>query len=115
MIFSCSYILLRPTTFLASKPVAQLAISRYPSDDRYRDRIRVFSVLTSRPNNYHFDSLSRQTDAYKLSSRAPFICNLTEYLHSLPSCNRIACVLAERSHSAPQALGNLLAMAAPAR
>eukprot|EP00965_Chrysotila_dentata_P031653 1055487-Pleurochrysis_carterae.AAC.1 len=31
-------------------------------------------------------------------------------MHSLPFCNRIACVLAERERSAPQALGNPLAM-----
>eukprot|EP00965_Chrysotila_dentata_P257102 6212768-Pleurochrysis_carterae.AAC.1 len=63
----------RPTwalhTFLASKPLRQLAISSYLSDN-ICDRGRLFSVLTSRPEYYHFDSLARPTVTYKLSARA---------------------------------------------
>eukprot|EP00965_Chrysotila_dentata_P229047 6196949-Pleurochrysis_carterae.AAC.1 len=37
------------------------------------------------------------------------------HMHCFPNCNCIACVLAERSRSTPQALGNPLKMAALAR
>eukprot|EP00965_Chrysotila_dentata_P016623 551394-Pleurochrysis_carterae.AAC.1 len=41
---------------------------------RYRDRGRSYIVLTSRPNNYHFDPCARPTYTQNLSSCAPFIC-----------------------------------------
>eukprot|EP00965_Chrysotila_dentata_P256454 6212544-Pleurochrysis_carterae.AAC.6 len=46
----------------------------YYGAEQYRDRGRLFSVLTSRPEYYHSDSRARPTVTYKLSPRAPFIC-----------------------------------------
>eukprot|EP00965_Chrysotila_dentata_P162217 5356899-Pleurochrysis_carterae.AAC.1 len=79
-----SYPTLALHTFLASKPLTQLAISRHRSQ-RYRDQGRLFVVLTSRPEYYSFDYFARL--AIKLSSRAPFIWKSS---HRMRTCGALA-------------------------
>eukprot|EP00965_Chrysotila_dentata_P006478 211359-Pleurochrysis_carterae.AAC.1 len=60
-------------------------------------------------------TLSRARQLLLNCRRARLSFAIDTHMHRLPFCSRIAGMLAERSRCAPQALGTLLAMAAPAR
>eukprot|EP00965_Chrysotila_dentata_P254360 6211843-Pleurochrysis_carterae.AAC.1 len=83
-------------------PLTQLVISRYPSDIAIEADYLAFDLETRtlpvRP--------SRAPDSYLQTVVARgFHLQIGTHMHSLPFWTRVACVLAERSRSAPQVLG----------
>eukprot|EP00965_Chrysotila_dentata_P199540 6179448-Pleurochrysis_carterae.AAC.1 len=98
--------------FLASKPLAQLAISQRPSNIAIESDYLAF---WPRDQTITLSTLARARQILINCRRARLSFAIDTHMHGLPFSSRIACILAERSRSAFQALRTLLVMTVPAR